>query len=311
MEVTVDMLSGYKLHAHRQTWTSESTPETQHQPIRQHHTLVVMVLTRFSGQENRKAIRSTWKNSYVNSTKKFYLKFAIGTLQLNPAQKDLLLEEEATYNDILILPDLYDVYDNLTMKVLQSLIWIEENLNYSYVLKCDDDSFVRLDKMEAELMERSSRQGLYWGQFVGDHYPPHSGKWKDTRWFTCDYYLPHALGGGYVISAKVVHKIYLFSDMILTYQNEDASMGAWTSAFDIERKHDFRFQTRCDTGQQCACDNRFLIKTLHYDTVQTMYTIDKRLRSNQTACELEKKERHYCYNWNVLPSKCCLKTCVD
>ena len=176
MEVTVDMFSGYELR--RQTWTSEPT---QHQPIQQHHTLVVMVLTRFSGHENRKAIRSTWKNSYVNNTKKLYLKFAIGTLQLNPAQKDLLLEEEALYNDILILPDLYDVYENLTMKVLQSLIWIDENLNYSYVLKCDDDSFVRLDKTEAELMERSSRQGLYWGQFVGDHYPPQSGKWKDTR----------------------------------------------------------------------------------------------------------------------------------
>ena len=307
--ITVDLLSGYRYNNHHQACR-------EHRPspiglLRQHHTLVVLVLSAFANNEKRIAIRCTWKNSYVDSEKTFYFKFAIGTLQLNSYQKGMLLAEEALYHDILLLPNLYDVYDNLTMKVLQSLVWIDENLDYSYVLKCDDDSFVRLDEMETELTQRTSHQGLYWGHFLGDRHPLQEGKWMEKRWFICDNYLPYAVGGGYVLSADVVHKISLLSDMILTYHNEDVSIGAWTGVLDIERKHDFRFQTLCDTGQQCPCDNRLLIKTLHYETVQTMYKMDKRLISNETVCEHEMKEKHYSYNWNVLPSQCCLTTYND
>ena len=280
-------------------------------PVSQeHHTLVVMVTSAFANQDRRNAIRSTWKKSYVNSEKEFYLKFVIGTLQLNFSQKDMLLAEESLHHDILILPDLYDAYNTLTMKVLQGLTWIDDNLNYSYVLKVDDDCFVRLDLMEEELTQRSSKQGLYWGHFVFDHFPLQTGKWKESRWFSCDYYLPYALGGGYVLSADVVHKISMLSDMMMMYNNEDASVGAWTSALDIERKHDFRFLSEvCGSIFRCPCDNELLVITLDYDTLKTMYKMDRRLKSNQTVCEHQKRQRFYCYNWNTIPSKCCSETC--
>ena len=276
----------------------------------EHHTLVVMILSAFANQDRRNVIRSTWMNSYVDSKKKFYLKFVIGTLQLNSSQMDMLLAEEALNHDILILNDHYDAYNTLTMKVLQSLTWINDNLNYSYVLKSDDDCFARLDLIEEELTRRSSEKGLYWGFFVGNHFPHSSGKWKEDRWFTCDKYLPYALGGGYVLSADVVRKISLLSDMMMIYNNEDASVGAWTSALDIERKHDFRFQSIiCGPIFRCACDNKLLLITLDYDTIGTMYKMDKRLKANQTICEHEKRERNFCYDWNTVPSKCCSETC--
>ena len=280
-------------------------------PVSQeHHTLVVMVTSAFANQDRRNAIRSTWKKSYVNSEKEFYLKFVIGTLQLNSSQKDMLLAEESLHHDILIIPDLYDAYNTLTMKVLQSLTWIDDNLNYSYVLKVDDDCFVRLDLIEKELTQRSSEKGLYWGNFAYDHYPLQHGKWKESRWFSCDYYLPYALGSGYVLSADVVHKISMLSDMMMIYNNEDASVGAWTSALDIERKHDFRFLSEaCNTIVRCPCDNKLLLITLDYDTVEAIYKMENRLKSNQTLCEHQKRERNYRYNWNAIPSKCCSETC--
>ena len=280
-------------------------------PVTQeHHTLVVMVMSAFANQDKRNAIRSTWTKSYVNSEKKFYLKFVIGTLQLNSSKKDMLLAEESLHHDILILPDLYDAYNTLTMKVLQCLTWIDDNLNYSYVLKVDDDCFVRLDLIEKELTQRFSKQGLYWGHFVFDHYPLQTGKWKESRWFACDYYLPYALGSGYVLSADVVHKISMLSDMMMIYHNEDVSVGAWTSALDIERKHDSRFLSEaCTSTVLCRCDNKLLLITLDYDTVEMMYKMDRRLKMNQTVCEYEKRGRNYCYNWNAIPSKCCSETC--
>ena len=277
----------------------------------EHHTLVVMVMSAFANQDRRNAIRSTWTKNYVNSEKKkLYLKFVIGTLQLNSSQKDMLFAEESLHHDILILPDLYDAYNTLTMKVLQCLTWIDDNLNYSYVLKVDDDCFVRLDLIEKELTQRSSEKGLYWGNFAYDHYPLQHGKWKESRWFACDYYLPYALGSGYVLSADVVHKISMLSDMTMMYNNEDASVGAWTSALDIERRHDSRFLSEaCNTIARCLCDNKLLLITLDYDTVEAIYKMDRRLKMNQTLCEHQKRERNYCYNWNTIPSKCCSETC--
>lgn len=47
--------------------------------------------------------------------------------------------------------------------------------------------------------------GLYWGYFSGQsHVNSNSGKWMESDWFLCDYYLPYALGGGYVISRNIV-----------------------------------------------------------------------------------------------------------
>ena len=178
-----------------------------------------------------------------------------------------------------------------------------------HVLKCDDDSFVQLDRLVDELKQRSSTKGLYWGYFVGNHRPPTEGKWMDTRWFLCDTYLPHALGGGYILSANVVRKIAFLSDIIITFHNEDATMGAWTSMLDIERKHDNRFETICDTGQQCPCNNQFLVKTLHYHTVDTIYQMDESMRENGTTCAVEQKHSGYCYNWNTIPSFCCFQQC--
>ena len=278
----------------------------------EHHTLVVMIMSAFANQDRRNAIRSTWMNSYVDSKKKFYLKFVIGALQLDSSQVDMLLAEEALNHDILILNNHYDAYNTLTMKVLQSLTWINDNLNYSYVLKSDDDCFARLDLIEEELTRRSSEKGLYWGRFADNHFPLQSGQWKEDRWFLCDKYLPYALGGGYILSADVVRKISLLSDMMMIYNNEDVSVGAWTSALEIERKHDFRFQTYCPHNVLCPCDNRLLLKTIHENrgTVETMYKMDKRLKTNQSICEQEQRRKEFCYNWKSLPSKCCVETCT-
>ena len=275
-----------------------------------HYILVVIVLSSTGNQDRRTAIRSTWKSGYRDTElKEVTVKFAIGTQSLSPSKLDILKRENKAYNDLLLLPDLIDTYNNLTLKVLQSLIWVDQNLNYSYVLKCDDDSFVQLDRLVDELKQRSSTKGLYWGYFVGNHRPPTEGKWMDTRWFLCDTYLPHALGGGYVLSANVVRKIAFLSDIILTFHNEDATMGAWTSMLDIERKHDNRFETMCGTGQQCPCNNQFLVKTLHYHTVDTIYQMDESMWENGTACAVEQKHSGYCYNWNTIPSFCCFQQC--
>ena len=50
-----------------------------------------------------------------------------------------------------MLPHLEDKYDLLTDKVVESMKWIGETSVFDYLLKVDDDTFVRVDKLVSAL----------------------------------------------------------------------------------------------------------------------------------------------------------------
>lgn len=130
----------------------------------------------FSGPENknkRDAIRSTWaklaNNIFKENGEKLYkwnhtkisrqnqqniikLYFVIGLQKLSLLEIMKLNDENSRSNDMLLIDDLQDSYDNLTSKVLKALKWFSENLkNLRYLIKCDDDSFVRIDLIVRDL----------------------------------------------------------------------------------------------------------------------------------------------------------------
>ena len=76
------------------------------------------------------------------------------------------MAEGHTHHDLLLLSHLVESYHNLTRKVLYTFQWADENLKLSYLLKCDDDSYVRLKTMTQKLAKRTSTIGLYWGQII-------------------------------------------------------------------------------------------------------------------------------------------------
>ena len=49
--------------------------------------------------------------------------------------------ENKRFDDLLILP-LFDSYETLTNKVLESIVFVQKRYSFDFLLKCDDDSFV-------------------------------------------------------------------------------------------------------------------------------------------------------------------------
>lgn len=264
--------------------------------------LLVMVISSFRYRERREAIRETWKNSYLVKGKQFKVKFVIGTLQLSPTELAEVTAENDRHSDLVLLTDHFDTYNNLTKKVLQMFIWVDQNTNSRYVLKIDDDCFARLDVIESELKERQNTKGLLWGFFVSKWIPKTAGKWKEDRWFLCQTYLPYTLGGGYLLSADLVHRIVVNSDAILLYRNEDVTIGTWTSMFDIERRHDYRFQV--DGGRFYDCDNSNIV--IHCTGPDSIREKHERMLTNGVLCDVEKHGySNRCSNWNFQTNKCC------
>lgn len=252
--------------------------------------------------------------------------------------------EQSEHRDVLILP-LYDSYSNLTEKVAKSFHWLSDQydygLNYKYLLKCDDDSFVRLDNLSDEILKMESfyinqplsaihemekkndfqflrintqmnkftsgNLSLYWGYFSGSARIKSSGKWKETDWITCDRYTPYAVGGGYILSRALVQFIAKNEQTLRYFNSEDVSVGLWlASVNNILRIHDIRFDTEWTSR---GCRNFHLIT--HSISEKEMRQLYNRIVNEGKLCASDSIKRHsYFYNWTAPPSQCCTKAII-
>lgn len=191
------------------TKSCRKTPDKHNKPK---YRLLVVILTGPDNMKSRDTIRKTWISERNENVK--YL-FAIGTYDSTTEQTETLQSEQQKYNDLLLLPKLTDSYGTLTKKVLQSFQRVYAEYEFDYLLKCDDDSFVMLHQILVSLdtwEAKGTRRELYWGFFNGKAHVKRLGPWKEPDWNLCDYYLPYAVGGGYILSHNLVKFIAINAD---------------------------------------------------------------------------------------------------
>lgn len=265
-------------------------------------TLLVLIISSPSNSLLRDTIRDTWLSvSKKNHNFKAY--FVIGERSLNSKQIYDLSQEKFRHDDLMLLP-LHDSYGALTSKVLKSFEFSQKNFKFDYLLKCDDDTFVDLEKVIHEL-QKLNDPTLYWGFFDGRAPVQTKGKWADPMYRLCDRYIPYALGGGYVLGRNLVQYIAENSRMLELFNSEDASVGTWLAGLKVTRKHDSRFDTE---WRSRGCSSQFLVT--HKQTQADMKIKWKRLTKYGSICEgAETKVRlSYNYDWSKPPSECCVRS---
>jgi galactosylxylosylprotein 3-beta-galactosyltransferase len=180
-----------------------------------HKILIILILSSPASLHRRNVIRGTWLSLRKNSPNvKYY--FVVGNAGFKEVHSPIE-QEQSVHHDLILLPNVYDDYKSLAQKVLEAFVWLDKTIkHFQYLLKCDDDSFVQVDKVVSELqtIKLTKDQSLYWGFFNGRAQVKETGKWKESDWILCDYYLPYALGGGYVLSKKLVHFIAINADFL-------------------------------------------------------------------------------------------------
>ena len=269
-------------------------------PAELKYTLLVVVLTSLDGKERRDTIRQTWYSNDEVKTE-VLLKFVLGTMGMGEDDRTRLQKENKEHNDLLLLTELVDSFENLTRKVLSTFVWVSSNVQFSYLLKCDDDTFVVLKVLLDELKRRTSTKSYYWGFFDGRASAKKVGKYQELNWFLCDRYIPYALGGGYVLSGDLVKLIALNSAHLKLYINEDVSVGTWLAPYDIKRSHDVRFDTEY---QSRGCNNVYIVT--HKQPAHLMFQKHKSLQETGKLCKKEVQYKpSYIYDWSKPPSECC------
>lgn len=254
-------------------WKAHPLPE---RPVR----LFVGVLSATNHFAERMAIRKTWMQSAAIKSSDVVARFFVA---LNPRKEvNAMLKKEAAYfGDTIILPFM-DRYELVVLKTIAICEFGIQNVTAAFTMKCDDDTFLRVDAVLNEIDGISSKKSLYMGNLNLLHRPLRNGKWAVTyeEWSE-DIYPPYANGPGYVISSDIAKFIVSQhrNRRLRLFKMEDVSMGIWVEEFNssvpVQYSHSWKF---CQYG--CMED----YYTAHYQSPRQMICLWDKLARGQAQC---------------------------
>lgn len=195
--------------------------------------LLVGIFSTGNNFERRMALRRSWMQYEAVRSGNVAVRFIIGFHKNSEVNLDLWKEAEA-YGDIQLMP-FVDYYSLISLKTIAICILGTKILPAKYIMKTDDDAFVRIDEVLSSLKDKPN-DGLLYG-LIAFLSSPHRD--KESKWFVSnkewpkDSYPPWAHGPGYVISrdiAKFIVQGCQERDLKL-FKLEDVAMGIWIEKF--------------------------------------------------------------------------------
>ncbi|XP_078153293.1 hydroxyproline O-galactosyltransferase GALT6-like [Carex rostrata] len=241
--------------------------------------LFIGILSAGNHFAERMAVRKSWMAG-TQKSRYFVARFFVAMHGRKEVNEEL--KKEADYfGDIVIVPFL-DSYDLVVLKTVAICEYGVHAVSAKYIMKCDDDTFVRLESVMAEVRKVPAHKSLYIGNINFYHKPLREGKWAVTyeEWPE-EEYPPYANGPGYVVSSDIAY--YIVSEFenskLRLFKMEDVSMGMWVEQFNrtlpVEYIHSVRF---CQFG---CIDDYF---TAHYQSPRQMLCMWEKLRTGRPHC---------------------------
>ncbi|GAA0160322.1 glycosyltransferase [Lithospermum erythrorhizon] len=126
----------------------------------------------------RMAVRKSWMQHPSIKSSKIVARFFVamhGRKEVNVELK----KESDFFGDIVIVPYM-DNYDLVVLKTVAICEYGVRTLAANYVMKCDDDTFVRIDAVMKEVRKVRREKSLYLGNINYYHKPLRNGKWAVT-----------------------------------------------------------------------------------------------------------------------------------
>lgn len=227
----------------------------------------------------RMAARKTWMSA-AHKSLNVVARFFVALHGRNEVNAELKKEAEF-FGDIVIVPFM-DSYDLVVLKTIAICEYGVRVVSARYIMKCDDDTFVRLESVITEVRKIRNGESLYIGNMNYHHKPLRNGKWAVTyeEWPEEDYPI-YANGPGYVISSDIADSILseFVNHKLRLFKMEDVSMGMWVERFNntrlVKYVHSVKF---CQFG--CIDD----YYTAHYQSPRQMLCLWDKLQAGKAQC---------------------------
>jgi len=247
--------------------------------------LLVGVFSTGNNFKRRMALRRTWMQYEAVRSGDVVVRFFSGLHKSEQVNMELWRESQL-YGDIQLMP-FVDYYSLITFKTISICMFGTKIVPAKYIMKTDDDAFVRIDEVISSL-KKSNSHGLLYG-LISFQSSPHRD--KDSKWFISrkewpfDMYPPWAHGPGYIISRDIA-KFVVLGHQELTLQLfklEDVAMGIWiqqykSSGQQVNIVTDDRFYSE-------GCESDYVLA--HYQTPRLMMCLWEKLKTDYQAvcCE--------------------------
>ncbi|CAA2989100.1 hydroxyproline O-galactosyltransferase GALT6-like [Olea europaea subsp. europaea] len=236
--------------------------------------LFVGILSAGNHFAERMAVRKSWMQHKLIISSNVVARFFVALHARKEVNVELKNEAEF-FGDIVIVPYM-DNYDLVILKTVAICEYGVKAASSKYIMKGDDDTFVRVDAVVEEARKISENKSLYIGNINYYHKPLRSGKWAVTyeEWPE-ENYPPYANGPGYIISSDIAS--YIVSEFekrrLRLFKMEDVSMGMWVEKFNssrpVEYVHSLKF---CQFG----CIQDYI--TAHYQSPRQMICMWNKLQ---------------------------------
>ncbi|EPS65479.1 hypothetical protein M569_09297, partial [Genlisea aurea] len=242
--------------------------------------LFIGVISATNHFAERMAVRKTWMQSFPVEHSEVAVRFFVA-LNTRTEVNAILKKEAAFFGDIEILPFM-DHYELVVLKTIAICEYGVRNVSTPYVMKCDDDNFVRVDTVLKEIEEVSDGRPLYLGNLNLLHRPLRTGKWAVSyeEWPE-EIYPPYANGPGYIISGDIARYIvsHHANSTLRLFKMEDVSMGMWVEQLNaskpVQYSHNWNY---CQYG----CMENY--HTAHYQSPRQMFCLWDHLTKGHPRC---------------------------
>ncbi|KAJ8536425.1 hypothetical protein K7X08_034826 [Anisodus acutangulus] len=222
----------------------------------------------------RMAIRRSWMQHQLIRSSNVVARFFVALHARKEVNVELKKEAEF-FGDIVIVPYM-DHYDLVVLKAVAICEYGVRVVSAKNIMKCDDDTFVRVEAVIKEVNKVPKNRSLYIGNINYHHKPLRSGKWAVTyeEWPEEDY-PAYANGPGYIVSSDIANFIVSEFDRhnLKLFKMEDVSMGMWVEKFNSSRPvqyvHSLKFS-------QSGCVNDYY--SAHYQSPRQMICLWNKLQ---------------------------------
>uniref|UniRef100_A0A0D9WNK5 Galectin domain-containing protein n=1 Tax=Leersia perrieri TaxID=77586 RepID=A0A0D9WNK5_9ORYZ len=210
--------------------------------------LFIGIFSTANNFKHRMAVRRTWMQYDAVRSGKAVVRFFVG-LHKNEAVNEELWNEVRTYGDIQLMP-FVDYYSLILWKTIAICIYGTNVLSAKYVMKTDDDAFVRVDEILSSLDRVNISHGLLYGRVDSDS-QPHRDPY--SKW-------------------------YITPEM---FKLEDVAMGIWINemkkdGLDVKYENDGRILVE-------GCEEGYVVA--HYQEPRDMLCLwDKFLKTKRGRC---------------------------
>ncbi|XP_031097914.1 hydroxyproline O-galactosyltransferase GALT3 [Ipomoea triloba] len=246
-------------------------------------TLLIGVFSTGNNFERRMALRRSWMQYEAVRSGQVAVRFFIGLHKSRQVNFELWREAQ-TYGDVQLMP-FVDYYSLLNLKTVAICILGVKILPAKYIMKTDDDAFVRIDEVLKSLKGKGP-DGLLYGR-VSYESSPHRD--KENKWYISTEEWPHASyppwahGPGYIISrdiAKFIVQSHQERNLML-FKLEDVAVGIWINEFK-QKGHKVQY-INDDRFYNAGCDTDYILA--HYQNPRMVLCLWEKLqKEHQPNC---------------------------